>query len=292
MIADKLRAMLNPYDYDNYKLEQNEFVGREGYIENLELILEDYKKTTKLKNIVINGEKSIGKSTLLNRFDQILRDYNFVTYYKELPRNASDQYNEFDFFKELITDLYDRFAPIENTCLDVKQQDIWYSLTEHSLDHKTSYLERKISFATQYANKLKKLDVKFSDKSMEKDIERIINALTSSELEYIGLAILIDEFQELNHNTILLDTLRKLSENLVGLIIIGAGLPSIVSSPNFEKFNRTAVNINLRPLEQKEILELIYKPIEVKAKLSRFEVQSCFDPRTIHESASYKGVVC
>ena len=95
MIVDKLRSMLNPYDYDNYRLDQKEFVGREEYIENLELIIEDYKKTTKLKNLVINGEKSIGKSTLLNRFDQILRDYNFVTYYKELPRNAPGQYKSY-----------------------------------------------------------------------------------------------------------------------------------------------------------------------------------------------------
>lgn len=289
MSNEKLRKMLNPYDFNNYKLDQNEFVGREGHIENLALILEDYNKTTKLKNIVINGEKSIGKSTLLNRFDQILRDYNFVTYYKELPRNASNEYDEFDFFKELISDLYYRFAPIEKSCLDVIQQDIWNSLTEHNLNHKSSYLEREINFATQYSNKIKKLDVKFSDKAIEKDMEKIIDALTSNELEYLGFAILIDEFQELSNNTILLDTLRKLSENLTGLIIIGAGLPSLVSNPNFEKFNRTAVNINLKPLKEKEILDLIYKPIETKGKLSRFEIQNCFDARTVHEIVDKSG---
>ncbi len=283
MITNRLKKIVNPYEYDSCKLSQNEFIGREKDVEKLELILNEYIETFKLNNLVINGEKSIGKSTLLNRYEQVLRDYGFVTYSKELLRNYTEDYNEFEFFKELISDIFYRFAPVDNTCLDSLQQEIWYTLTEQNMSHSSTFLQREINFATLYANKINNYNVKFSEKSIETDIEKIIDTLTSAELGYNGLAILIDEFQELNNNLFLLDTLRKLSENLSCLIIIGAGLPSIVSSSSFEKFNRSSTSINLQPLDKYEILDLIYKPIEVKAKLSRFEVQSCIDKKVVHE---------
>jgi hypothetical protein len=279
MIIETLKQISNPYDYSTHRLEERDFIGREEYISRIRLILEEYLETAKLKNIIINGEKSIGKSSLLNRYKQILQDYNFIQYEVELSRDTLDPIDEFDFFKEFFDYLIEEYAPIEDSWLDAIQQEIWFDLTNSEFSHDSSLTERKIRFATQYADKKKGFDVKLSYKSLEKDFQNIMDALMSKNLEFSGLAILIDEFQELSQNLFIVDTLRQLSEseNVIGLLIIGAGLPVIFNNSSFEKFNRTSVIINLNKLKEEEILDLICKPIEKKATISRYEAQRCFD---------------
>ena len=74
-MPSKLREMINPYFPITCQLAPHEFVGREREIADMCRILEEYSSTSKLTNVIVTGEKSIGKSSLLNRFKQVLQDY-------------------------------------------------------------------------------------------------------------------------------------------------------------------------------------------------------------------------
>ncbi len=285
MNAQELKKISNPYYPITHKLKGNDFVGRDLAINELIRGLDRYKETSELKNILIGGEKSIGKSTLLHRYKQILDDYNFLIYETtELSRDKNVKIDEFEFFKEFFKEIFDKYGVPEGTLFDIRQAEIWYSLTSDKYDHESSYLERQIEFATIYSNVKKGTEEILSYKTIESDLEKIMDQLLfKTNSDFIGLVILIDEFQELERNTNLLDILRKLSENLPGLLIVAAGLPTFLNNPSFEKFCRTAIPINLKPMNNNEILDLITKPIEKVTKCTRHEVQRKFDSKSLKE---------
>jgi len=288
-VLKKVRSINNPYDYSTHKLNSCEFIGRLNEVQSFHKILNNYVSNTTLKNITICGEKSIGKSTLLNRFKQILQDYDYAIYETELSIDKGREIGEYDFFKNIINDFYVKYAPIEESCLDVKQQEIWFNLTTNQDDETSTFIDRKIEFATFYSNFLLRKKQELPYETLEKDFTNIVDAMTSPELKFIGVAILIDEFQELQRNVFILDTLRKLSENITGLIIIGSGLPELIDNKSFEKFVRTSYPISLNKFNDNEILDLIYNPIETYAGISKFEVQDVFDQDSIRKIISRSG---
>jgi len=264
-------------------------VGREGELSKLIAILDDYRKTSNLKNLILTGEKSIGKSSLLNRYKSILQYYNLVVYEVELHRDPNNEIDEFEFFKDLFNELFEQYAPPEGSFFDVQQSEIWFSLTSNTYSHDSNFKERILLFPTQYANKKRGIDEVLSYKSIEKDFEKILDELISTDIEIEGLAILIDEFQELTRNTKILDVLRQLTENLTGLLVIGAGLPTFLENPIFEKFCRISTPINLQKMKNQEVLDLIFRPLEFTTSMPRHEIQQWFDRNSIGEIVDRGG---
>jgi AAA+ ATPase superfamily predicted ATPase len=129
MIPERVRQQPNPYFPITSRLISNKFVGREAELLKFRSLLEDYGKTLRQKNFVVSGEKSIGKSTLLNRFKQILEDHNFIVYEVELPRDPSVKINEIEFFKDLINELFEKYGAPDGGFFDIQQSEIWFSLT-------------------------------------------------------------------------------------------------------------------------------------------------------------------
>lgn len=282
MIIEQLRKMANPYS-GSTKLSARQFVGREDAVAALRMVLEEYQKKATLKNILVSGEKAIGKSTLLNRYKQILQDYNFVVHEIELSTDSATAINEFQIIKEIIDELFTRYSGTQGGFFDSGQSEIWFSLTSGNYQHESNFMERQIRFATKYANVMRGVREEISYKDLESDFKNVIDQLLAPNMEFTGFAILIDEFQELARNTRFLDILRMLSESLPGLLVIGAGLPTFLDNRSFEKFCRSASIIQLKNMPRDEILELIYKPIEQSGKFSRFEVQECFAIETIQK---------
>jgi len=281
MSIKKLREIPNPYFPIKTNIPSKEFVGRTEELHQFRIQLEEYKATLKTSNILITGEKSIGKSTLLNRFLSLLDDFNFCVVHQELSRDSSIDINEFEFFRDLIDSLFIKYAPPEGSFFDQAQSDIWFSLTSSTYSHESSYIDRKLLFPTQYANYKNNIRESLSYQRLENDFEKILDELTGSEMEFIGLVIVIDEFQELSRNPIVLDILRRLSENLVGITIIGAGLPQLVDNSLFEKFIRTAINMDLKRFNKSDILNLIYKPLETHLNLPKHQIEKWFDKSSL-----------
>ena len=205
MIPAEIRERPNPYLPTTPKIGSREFVGREDEIRKLQSLLDEYKRTLRLRNVIITGEKSIGKSSLLYRYKQILEGNNFIVYEVELSRESSIEIDEFEFFKDLITELFNKYAPPDGAFFDVEQSEIWFSLTCDKYEHSSDFKKRRIGFPSRYANRKKRVTEKLSYKEMERDFEEILNQLISSEMEIEGLAIVVDEFQELSRNLLIVD---------------------------------------------------------------------------------------
>jgi hypothetical protein len=276
-IVEKLRNLSNPYYPITPRIKSSEFIGREDALNQLRIILEEYQNTFKLKNMFIIGDKSVGKSTLLNRFQQIFTDYNFFVHEIVLPRNDTSPIDEFEIFKDFIDDLFIKFSPPEGSFLDSTQQEIWFSLTQDKYDHHSNFTQRKLGFATKYASRKRGISEALSYKMIEKDFEVITDSLFVKDTEINGIAFLIDEFQELRRNPLLMDFFRMLSENIPGIIIIGAGIPGMFNNPSFEKFTRVSIPCYLKGLSRNEAMDLIFKPVENALKIPRFDIKQYFD---------------
>ena len=118
------------------------------------------------------GEKSIGKTSLLWQFKKILEGHNFYVFNVEITRSESFILDEFEFFKDLIDDIFERFAPPEGKFFDEEQSDIWFSLTRGEFKHDSNYIQRKIGFSTKYSNKMKGINERLSYKEIERDFSR------------------------------------------------------------------------------------------------------------------------
>jgi hypothetical protein len=283
MDISKLKQCANPYYTLTANIDRNEFIGREYYLDSFRKELINYEKTSKIRNVIISGHKSVGKSTLLKRFKDILQDHSFAIYEVELIRDSNVILDEFEFIKEFLDDLFSRFGTPEGEFFDPEQSEIWYSLTSGQFNHPSDFKERQLTFATKYSNKKRFLNEKLNYKQIESDFRAILDEILSPKMEFKGLAIIIDEFQELSSNIFLLDTLRKLSENLVGLMIIGAGIPSFLNNSNFEKFIRSGLPMTLKNMGKQEALDLIFNPIQLRMGCTRYDVEKIFDHDTIRE---------
>jgi hypothetical protein len=288
MIPESVREAPNPYILTP-RLSPSKFVGREYEVDKLRRMLDEYSKSFKLKNMMVSGEKSIGKSTLMNRYKQVLEDYNFVVYETELHRDSSVAINEFEFFKDLINELFEKYAPPEGSFFEAEQSEIWFSLTSGNYHHQSDFKERLLTFPTQYANYKKGIPETLSFKQLEKDFEKILGQLISKDMEILGLAILVDEFQELSRNVVILDLLRQLSENLPGLTVIGAGLPTFLDNAMFEKFVRTAEPTPLRAMSREEILNLVLEPLQDIGPYKKFELRTWFEPASLQNILARSG---
>ena len=197
MIPSEIRKMANPYVPMTPRLLPEEFIGRESEVAKLHYTIDEYRKTQYIRNIIISGDRSIGKSTLVNRYKQILEDNNFIVYEVELQRDPSLKIDEFEFFKDLFDYIFERYAPPEGYFFDELQSEIWFSLTTDKYEHESDFKDRRLNFASKYASKKRGIDEKLSVNQLKKDFEVILEQIISKEMEIDGLAIIIDEFQEL-----------------------------------------------------------------------------------------------
>ncbi len=289
MIPEEIAKMMNPYNPGVFKLPAKKFIGREEEIEKLYSILDPYEKTLNLRNIILRGDRTVGKSCLLNRYRQILEDFNFVVYDVELSRESTINIDEFEFFKDIIDELFVKYAPDDGFFFDAEQSEIWFSLTSDQYQHNSNYQDRKISFATQYASRKSGTIENLSTKQLQNDFDTILGQLISPEMGINGFAILIDEFQELIRKPQVLEQLRTISENSIGLVIIGAGLPTYINNSVFEKYCRGAESVNLSQMSREEVLDLIFTPFEQIGSYSRHEVSTWFDTQSILQIVERAG---
>ncbi|MDP2653731.1 MAG: ATP-binding protein [Candidatus Omnitrophota bacterium] len=287
MDIEQIKKLPNPYRI-THKLVADDFIGRGKEIDLLRKLLEEHKVSGKLSNVIVSGAKSIGKSTMLYRYKQILGDYSFAAFEIELPKQAG-AVNGFDFFYDLINYLFLNYSNPESALFNPQQQEIWFSLTRGRYEHASGYVERKISFATKYANYKKGAREDISYKDLEVDFKEIISELISSRLQLAGLAILIDEFQELSQNIPLLDILRQLSHNVPHLIVIGAGVPIFLENSSFEKMIRISAPVVLVDLKTQDVYDLALGPLQKNFGLNRYEAESLFDRKSLWELVKRTG---
>jgi hypothetical protein len=284
MDIENLHKIRNPYRLDNVRLSSREFVGREQAITEIKGMLANYESTARLQNIVISGEKSFGKTALLQRFNTILIDNNFEVFETDL--STVGKINEFEIIKDIIDAIYRKYDSYELPgckIFDKDQMEIWYSLTVHPYEHESNYVKRYLEFPSQYASYKKGNKEQLSSHSIIRDFEKIIDDLLNADIDMSGFAILIDEAQMLQHSRHFIELLRHITANVLSIFVILCGLPTLVENKEYEKFSRTAIPIKLRGMMQNEILDLICKPLEHGASLNRFQALRLFHRDSLNE---------
>ena len=270
------RSITNPYEYRTHILDRHSFVGRSDKLEEFNRLFEsEYETTGALNNVLISGEKSIGKSSLLHQYKKHLQNSGYFVYEKELAGHV----DEYQFIKEIIDKVYTEIAPVEETCLSAQQQEIWFCLTEYFEEHKSTFMDREIRFATIYSKYKDGKKVELDYNVLESDVKRIISALGT--VGYRGLVVLVDEFQELSTNRKLLSILRQLGENINNFSIVAAGLPQLISESNFDKFRRTSKIQTLLGLTKSEVVDLITKPLTKTSGMTRYQAFDLFDMQSL-----------
>jgi len=72
----------NPYKpWSSTKLSAKQFIGRKEELEYFDYMIDEFKKTFRLENVLIIGKKSIGKTSLLEKIEQKLTNSFAVTRY-------------------------------------------------------------------------------------------------------------------------------------------------------------------------------------------------------------------
>jgi hypothetical protein len=281
-LAKMLRGIANPYKSFNSKsFSDDQFIGRNKEVEIINNLIDDFSETgTFSKNILITGERSIGKTTLLEYYRRILSN-NFATYPIELSRYETKTIE--DFFIELVDYFirqYDGESDSISGFLDSEQITIWRTIKFKGSDPNSTFATRELNIINSIES-----NQEFQYQSLVTDVAHIINTLQSSHYELGGLIILIDEFQEFQKNPRLLEVLLSLSNSISNLLIVGAGLKSIYDNFTiFEKFSRDSIPLNLERYSDKdEIREAVFSPIRRKTHCYDHELILLFSPKCLHE---------
>ena len=104
-VIEKLKKEIkNPYKpYQKTNISTDLFIGRRIELEVMYQFLNDFHNTNILdNNVIIFGDKSVGKSTLLKRFESILEG-TFETIYLELDK--ADVEDNREFYEKIITEI-------------------------------------------------------------------------------------------------------------------------------------------------------------------------------------------
>ncbi len=260
-----LREIPNPYIHDNEIRDRSLFVGRNNEQNELKNIIKDYKHTSALRNIIIIGNKSVGKSSLLAQYDNFLSAENFLTI--RIDCDSRNTTNSILFFGQLFSKLLENIKIVENV----------YSVIDKDY----------MKFYPIYENfSNSKDDTILLDEILKKDFEVIINKL--EKIEYDGIAILIDDCQLLIQNQYIIDLLQKLMIKLKKTLFILSGNKSLEDS-KFEKLLRQSNVIELKPFDKRqEIFDCIFKPI-YKYGFTNDEILKNMDTQSIKTISDRSG---
>jgi len=275
---EKVKAIRNPYKpYQNTDLIEDLFIGRLTEIEVMHQFLDDFQATQRLdNNVIIFGEKSVGKSTLLKRFMSILEG-TFETYFLELDK--ADIENTREFFEKIIDEvlktneemIYDN--ELDNTSLDKLFLEDWEKYRND--------LELELPRAKQFY--LQRSSQTPSPQDLERDFNRLINDLSKMDESINGLVIFIDEAHLLKFNSEIIRNLNYLSAEIPNLMVITGGLKELMYDESFTKLKRNSFHFEISGLSRHQIQEAIIKPIIEKTKVSELELLQIFDPQSLQQ---------
>ena len=274
----KKKTLRNPYKpYNLTNIQAGGFVGRKDELEYIEYGISDFLKENRIdENILIIGEKSIGKSTLLKQFINMLDD-NYEVYFKELSKERSYDTTRIFFeeiFHRIIMDYENEIIDNENDFFSVEFFNEW---VEFYNGNHGEVNPRKLNIQ-KFPNR------PITTNELIADFDRFIDALHNLDSDIRGLIIVVDEFQELRKNVEILEYLIELSANIPNFALIGAGLNLITTdySEVFEKFSRSAIPFSLTGLDRHEIHDAIINPLCSILKLRKSQAFNLVSDDAIH----------
>lgn len=285
-----LQIISNPY----YPLDDttgNKFIGRTDIISKADTMIDEHKAEGNASNLLFIGPKAIGKSSILERIRHNLSS-SYQVCQQELSKGS--QVNTQDFFMEIYQQIIDNIAnaiadnekefDVDILEIDQKQVEIFMSLHVQG-EHESKITERALKLPSFSHSKKS-----FQYNDILADFRLMLRDLRVIDDESYGIALVIDEFQELARNIEIIEILAKLSHDVKDLLIVGAGLDSIeLENEKFEKFHRTTRNLRVKPFTSDEITNAILSPLAHALECTMYEASQYIAPNAIEQVKGRAG---
>ena len=232
----------NPYDFANPVSKKALFAGRKGIKSEIDYYLDQASKVTKPINLALLGDRSSGKTSLLNIIDIIAAEKSMLPI--RINLDEGDAINQFTFFNKLFNTILDKACEAGAFGGLTKKTYQTYLALKNTLSIPEDQTYLSFQFPIQYVQVIKSGNqdlINVQDNSIEHDINLIQKEIGKT------IVVTIDECNVIKSNKIILQKLRNIFMNQPGYMIVIAGTRDFfpvlddVFSPIIRQFKRIEI---------------------------------------------------
>lgn len=228
-------AFYNPYDFANPVDSADVFAGREGELKEIRYYLDQAARAPRPINLTLTGERSAGKTSLLNMIAAEARQRGFCVARVNLNESDADQYF-------LFAKIYDSIlmAAMDRGSFGGPNGQVYHDYRQVMDGATTSHTSLELLFPQHLANAMSNRRA-LSESVLDRDLKTITKALTTPTV------VIFDECNVLAQSRVELEMLRNVFMNLAGYMLVLAGTPSLfpvmedVFSPIIRQFKKVPV---------------------------------------------------
>jgi len=246
----------NPYHFGRPVSDEVNFAGREEELQEIQYYLSQARSSNYF-HIAVNGNRGVGKSSLLNVIDTRCRDEDFLPV--KLRLNAEIVQNQVFFFKELLE------AIIAEGAKQGKIEDSYYEKFRELIDGLNPEVQIPLGFGSVYIGAQQNEATESTDvpqRVLQDDLEEIYRK--AEENDVTSIVVLLDEADTLAANRSILQKLRNVFSDVDGYNLILAGTEEMLKqlSDVFSPISRSFKKIALASFETpEETRECIVNPL-------------------------------
>jgi hypothetical protein len=248
LINDDL--LWNPYDFANPVSDEALFAGRSDEVAEIQYYLRQAARAPRPINLVLTGARSSGKTSLLNKIEQLASERGMVVARVDLNESDTDP---LAFFYKVYDSIL--LAAVTVGAFSGPQGSVYRDyrkVIDAGLPADTELL-----FPTHYSAAVKGSRV-LSEPTLKADLKTIAQEVAKP------CVILFDECDVLAKSRIELEMLRNIFMNTAGYMLVFAGTPGLfpvmeeVFSPIIRQFKKVTVS---RFSDSGDTIECIRKPL-------------------------------
>ncbi len=294
-VVDTLLS-LNPYNFTRAIKNREIFADRKLELEYFKNKINQAVHMNNWQNILILGRRGIGKTSLLNMYEDILRNNKFLV--SRINLNREMVMDTFSFFKNILFSLIEEGA--KNGILSYSETMILLQILEgKDIEDKIVssisdiYAPIFIAFSEFIRSIIKILSIKKSDLPFYyADIQKYFIKLCKYIIEkclqknFYGISILIDNGENLVNNVSIIEILRNVTEELDNLFLIIASTEVLIDkSHEYPSFIRSCDKLFLHNFKEvSEVEEAVIKPLRsVENELKKRKIDFVFKPPDCEE---------
>lgn len=245
----------NPYNFVNPVSDEQKFADREDELKEIRYYLSQAEADS-YYHIGIVGSRAAGKSSLLNRIEQVSRDDNHLPV--KISLNSQIVQDQLGFFKELLDSIM-----AEGSKHDVIGDSLLESFRE-KVESLNPDVEASLGYSSTYirAKQSQESQPDIPQRVLIEDLEDLYGKVEDSGKR--SIVLLLDEADLLAENDAILQKLRNVFSEIDGFNLVLSGTEGLFDRTDdvFSPMSRSFKRISLEPFEEPEkTRECIEKPL-------------------------------